>query len=327
VNVRWLTGFTGSFGSCLVGADGSVVLATDGRYGEQAAEQAPGAEVVVDRTRGWLPSRLDDAGLLGVDSADLAWDEVLALQSLLGAERIVPAPGHVEALRQRKDDAELALVRHACAVTSAAFEAMLSWLAPGMTEIAAARRLRDEIEARGGDGLAFPTILASGPHSARPHHAPTDRRLERGDLVKVDFGAQAGGYCADMTRTVALGTVDPRLRAVHDLVRAAQADGVAALADGVGAGDVDAVCRERIAADGYGDRFVHGTGHGLGLEIHEQPILSRGAAATLTNRMTVTVEPGVYLPGLGGVRIEDTVAVLPSGPEPLTTAVRDLLLL
>lgn len=326
VNVRWLTGFTGSAGSCLVRPDGSCLLVTDGRYAEQAAAQAADVELVIDRTRAWLPGRLH-GGRLGVESHDLPWEVVLRLAAELGEDRIVPTPRHVETLRQTKDAGELELIRQACAVTSAAFDALLGWLMPGMTEIEAAQRLRSEIEALGAEGLAFDTILASGPNSARPHHRPAERVLERGDLVKVDFGARVGGYCSDMTRTVALGFVSPELRRIHGIVREAQAAGVTAARPGMTAGDVDAACRDLIEAAGHGDQFVHGTGHGLGLEIHEQPILSRGSAATLTAHMTVTVEPGLYLPGVGGVRIEDVVALLPSGPRVLTSATTELVVL
>lgn len=326
VNVRWLTGFTGSAGSCLVGPEGSCLLVTDRRYAEQAAMQAADVELVIDRTRSWLPGRLG-GGRLGVESHHLPWDVALQLAAELGEDRIVPAPWHVETLRQAKDASELELIRQACAVTSAAFDALLGWLGPGITEVEAARRLRGEVEALGADGLAFETILASGPNSAHPHHRPTERALERGDLVKIDFGARVGGYCSDMTRTVALGGVAPALRRVHQIVREAQVTGVAAARPGVTAGDVDAACRDVIDAAGHGGQFVHGTGHGLGLEIHEQPILRRGAAATLTAHMTVTVEPGVYLPGVGGVRIEDVVAVLPSGPQVLTTATTEFVVL
>lgn len=327
VNVRWLTGFTGSAASALVRADTSLVLVTDDRYAEQAAAQAPDLEIVIDRTRGWLPPRLGEADRLGVESHALPWDVARELTDLFGEHRVVPTPGQVEALRQMKDWAELELIRRACAVTSTAFDALLGWLRPGMTETEAARRLRDEVEAAGGDGLAFDTILASGPNSARPHHRPGRRPLQRGDLVTIDFGALVAGYGADMTRTVALGSPDPELRRVYGIVCDAQAAGVAAVTDGVTAGAVDAACRDLITAAGLGDRFVHGTGHGLGLEIHEQPILRCGAAATLTSHMTVTVEPGIYLPGLGGVRIEDVVVVTPSGPEPLTTATHELVVL
>ncbi|MGH8901234.1 MAG: M24 family metallopeptidase [Egibacteraceae bacterium] len=326
VNVRWLTGFTGSAGTCLVRPDGSCLLVTDGRYAEQAAAQAADVELVVDRTRSWLPGRLA-GGRLGVESHDLPWDVVLQLAAELGEDRIVPMPRHVETLRHTKDAGELRLIRQACAVTSTAFDALLGWLRPGMTEVEAARRLRGEVEALGADGLAFDTILASGPNSAYPHHRPAERVLQRGDLVKVDFGARVGGYCSDMTRTVTLGSAAPQLRRVHGIVRQAQADGVAAARPGVTAGDVDAACRDVIDAAGHGDQFMHGTGHGLGLEIHEQPILMRGSTATLTAHMTVTVEPGVYLPGVGGVRIEDVVAVLPSGPQVLTTATTELVVL
>lgn len=327
VNVRWLTGFTGSAGSCLVRADGSCVLATDGRYAEQAAIQAPDVELVIDRTREWLADRLGPVERLGVESHALPWDAARALAAELEPVPVVPAPGYVEALRSIKDDGELDLIRQACTITSEAFVALLGWLAPGMTELEAAWRLRGEIERLGAEDLAFETILASGPNSGLPHHRPSMRRLERGDLVLVDFGARVGGYRADMTRVVALGSIDSRLLEVYGIVREAQAAGVAAAADGTPARAVDAACRELIAASGHGEQFVHGTGHGLGLEIHEQPILNGGSDATLTARMTVTVEPGVYLPGVGGVRVEDTVAVLPSGPEPLTTATHDLVVL
>jgi Xaa-Pro aminopeptidase len=326
VNMRWLTGFTGSAGSCLVRPDGSCLLVTDGRYAEQAAVQAADVEVVIDRSYSWLPGHLR-GGRLGVESHALPWDVVLQLAAELGEDQVVPVPRLVETLRQTKDAGELALIRQACEVTSVAFQRLLGWLRPGMTEIDAARRLRGEVEALGADGLAFDTILASGPNSARPHHRPTERALERGDLVKVDFGARVGGYCSDMTRTVALGFVEPELRDIYGIVRRAQAVGVAAARPGMAAREVDAACRDVIEAAGHGNRFVHGTGHGLGLEIHEQPILSRGSAATLTPHMTVTVEPGLYLSGVGGVRIEDVVAVLSSGPQVLTTVTTELVVL
>lgn len=327
VNVRWLTGFTGSAGRLLVADGGREVLVTDGRYAEQAAVEAPGLEVVLDRTWEWLPDRLDPGARLAVESHDLPWDVARELAGLLGDDRVVPAPRVVETLRQRKDDDELALLRRACAVTGEAFTAMLGWLSPGQTERHVARRLADEMVVRGAEGPSFDIILAGGPHSARPHHRPTDRRLRRGELVKADFGALVDGYHADMTRTVALGDPGAQLRAVHDLVRGAQSAGVARVRAGVAAADVDAACRDLIAAGGRGEEFVHGTGHGVGLEIHEEPILRREATARLTDRMVVTVEPGVYLPGLGGVRIEDVVLVTPDGAELLTTAPTELIVL
>lgn len=326
-NVRYLSGFTGSAGTLLVTADGTGdALATDGRYLEQAAEQAPDLPLVEARGPAWVAAAIGDRRL-GVDSDHLAWDAVLDLQERLGAERVVAAPGHPEALRAVKDDAEIAALRRACAVTAAAWRDLLGWLRPGLSERAVARRLRDALEDAGADGLAFDTIVASGPHGARPHHRPGARVLSAGDCVTVDFGAMVDGYRADMTRTAALGEPDPALRRIADLVVAVQTAGVAAVVAGAAAGDVDAACREPITAAGHGDGFLHPTGHGVGLDVHEHPILRPGARATLRPRMAVTVEPGVYVPGLGGVRVEDTVLVTDGHADVLTAAPRELAVL
>jgi Xaa-Pro aminopeptidase len=177
----------------------------------------------------------------------------------------------------------------------------------------------------GGDGAAFPPIVASGPNGSRPHHQPGHRALQAGDLVTMDFGAMVGGYHADMTRTVGLGPVDPALVRIHELVEAAQAAGVDAVRAGAATADVDQACRTVIDDGGHAKHFRHGTGHGVGLDIHETPFLTATSTGTLADRMTVTVEPGVYLPGLGGTRIEDVVLVGPSAAERLTTAPRSLI--
>lgn len=327
VNVRYLSGFTGSAARLLVTADGRAdALATDGRYLEQAAGETA-LDLVDSRGTEWLGERLGGRRRLGVESHALPWDDARALADALPGAEVVPAPRHVETLRRCKDDTELALVARACAATDVAYAALVTWLAPGLTEREVARRLDQELLDAGADGPAFSPVVASGPNGARPHHTPGARRLEPGDLVTLDFGAAVEGYASDMTRTVALGRPDRDLAAVYELVRAAQADGVDAARDGAEAGAVDAACRDRITAAGRGNAFVHPTGHGLGLEIHEDPILRSGATARLCDRMTVTVEPGVYLPGLGGVRIEDTLAVAPAGPEPLTRSPKDLVIL
>jgi Xaa-Pro aminopeptidase len=331
VNVRWLTGFTGSNGQLLVHPDGEV-LVTDGRYAEQAGGEAEGVEVVLGAPGAGAAERLSPGARLGVESHDLSWDQARRLRDGLEGVEVVAAPRWVEALREAKDLAEVEVLTQACGIADDAFAAMLEWLRPGLTELEIARRLDDELRDRGAQGPSFQTIVASGPNSARPHHQPTARRLERGDVLKTDFGALLHGYHGDMTRTVAIGEPPAELRTVHELVRTAQEAGRAAVADGATAGDVDRACREVIEAAGHGEHFVHPTGHGVGLEIHEEPVLHEQAVAILRPGMAVTVEPGVYLPGVGGVRIEDVVVVLEPGEdapaaEVLTRAPRDLLVL
>ena len=323
-NIRWLTGFSGSAGRVLLRADGPVVLVTDDRYTARAAAEAPDAEVVIDRTWGWLPEAAP--GRLGVEADHLPWATVRELTDLLDAEPTA-TEGIVSVLRQVKDAAEVGALRRACAVTSTAFEAALGWLRPGLTEAEVARRLVDEMLDRGADGSAFPPIVAAGPNGAVPHHAPGLRPLDPGDMVTMDFGALVDGYHADMTRTVALGSVTPDQQRIHDLVREAQRAGVDVAGDGVATATVDRACRSVIADGGHAEDFRHGTGHGVGLVIHEDPFLGATTAGTLKPGMTVTIEPGVYLPGLGGVRIEDVVLVTGTGVERLTTAPHGLLIL
>lgn len=323
VNVRYLTGFTGSVAALLVPAgETTSVLAVDDRYAEQARAETEAVELVVTRTDDWLAERAG-TGRVGLESNAVPWDRVRSLAELLPGE-VVPAPGHVEALRERKDPAELAAIRRACAITDEAFTSLCGWLAPGVSERGVARWLQHTLTGLGAHDRAFEMIVAGGPNSARPHHRPGERAIAAGDLLKVDFGALVDGYHADMTRTLALGDPDPELARVHELVRAANEAGLAAVTDGASAGAVDAACRDTISAAGYGERFTHSTGHGVGLQIHEAPSLRPDGRATLRAGMAVTVEPGVYLPGLGGVRIEDTVAVTGGEADVLTRSSKDL---
>lgn len=325
VNVRYLTGFTGSAGRLLVtAAGGGDVLVTDGRYDEQAGAEAPDLPRVITREDRWLPAALEGCSRLGLESHTISWDSARRLADLAGDVEVCPAPGHVEALRAVKDAGEVAALRRACAAGDAAFDDLLTWIRPGLTEREVALRLERTLVDLGADDPAFAAIVASGPNGARPHHRPGDRALETGDLVTLDFGARAAGYHSDMTRMVALGDPGDELRGVVELVRAAQRAGLDAVRAGETGGDVDAACREVVGAAGHGPAFVHGTGHGVGLEIHEAPRLASGSAATLDAGAVVTVEPGVYLPGRGGVRIEDTVLVTGGGPDVLTTAPKDL---
>lgn len=328
VNVRYLTGFTGSNGALLLTRDGGEVLATDGRYIEQSARQAPDVErAILPAVATGLAERAVKDGVrrLGFESHDVTVDLHEALAKA-GAELVSLKRG-VEALRVRKDDEEIALLREACAVADRAFARLLPNVRAGRTEKEVARELEALMLEEGGDGPSFETIVASGPNSAVPHHRPTERVLAEGEFVKFDFGSVYRGYHSDMTRTVALAPLADWQRDVYDLVARAQAAGREALSVGASCGELDRVSREVIEAAGHGDDYTHSLGHGVGLEIHEAPTLRKGATDTLADRTPVTVEPGVYLTGRGGVRIEDTLVVREDGPELLTTTTKDLLVL
>ncbi len=330
VNRRYLSGFTGSSGWLLVTA-GEAWLITDFRYEEQAQAEAAGWTVVVYRA----PDRLETAlarllgerrvTALGFDPDALTVSAHRALAEALPGVELRPAPRLVTALRAVKDEAELALIRRAMAQAEEAFARLLPEVRPGRSERELALELEFLMRRLGADGAAFDFIVASGPRSSLPHGQPTDRRLQAGDLVTFDFGARFAGYHSDITRTVVVGRADERQREVYEVVRAAQAAALAAVREGAKAEDVDRAARDVIAAAGYGERFGHSTGHGVGLEVHEYPTLAPRRDDLLVAGMVVTVEPGVYIPGWGGVRIEDTVVVTPSGCEVLCRTPKELL--
>jgi Xaa-Pro aminopeptidase len=327
VNLRWLTGFTGSAGMLLVLAD-HLVLVTDGRYREQASAELAAAgvdaELVVTATPGELFSsscRRRGVERVAAEADDLSW----AAATTAGREwfpdaDLVPTSGMIESLREQKHPTEVARTHAAARIADAALAEVVPLLAEGPSEVDVAVALESSMRRLGAEEPAFPTIVASGPNGALPHHHPDTRRIERGDLVVIDMGATVDGYRSDMTRTIAVGELDPTRQRLLDVVGAAQAAGVAAVAAGVACRDVDTAARSVIDAAGWGAEFVHPTGHGVGLEIHEPLRLSASSDATLAAGHVVTVEPGVYLPGLGGVRIEDTVEVTPSGCRRLTAS-------
>ncbi|MBM7772956.1 Xaa-Pro dipeptidase [Actinokineospora baliensis] len=331
-NLRYLTGFTGSNGALLVHADGDdrTVFCTDGRYQEQSAEQVPGLERLIDRaSAGALAARAaaDRMAVVGFESQHVTVDGLEALRHAAEGVELVRAPLLVEALRLVKDDTEVEALRQACAIGDAALAELISegGVRPGRTEREVARDLEDRMRDHGAAAPAFDTIVATGAHSAIPHHRPTDGVLRTGDFVKLDFGAQLHGYHSDMTRTLVLGTPADWQREIYDLVAEAQSAGTAALLPGTPVSAVDAAARQVIEDAGRGAQFLHGLGHGVGLQIHEAPSLAKSGEGTLSAAMAVTVEPGVYLSGLGGVRIEDTLIVRDTQPELLTQTTKQLM--
>jgi len=339
LNVRYLTGFTGSNGALLLRVDGADLFGTDGRYTTQAAAQVPDIEVLVDR--GTVPALARAAvrtgtGRLGFESHDLTVDGLEQLRGVLAdaaAGGTVPelesVRRAVEAQRAIKDDGEIEALRRACAVADQALAELTAEgaLRPGRTELEVGRELDARMLALGAEAPSFETIVATGANSAIPHHRPDATVLREGDFLKLDFGATVDGYHSDMTRTVVLKHAADWQREIYALVAESQAAGRAALAVGADVVAVDAASRDVIAAAGHGEHFTHGLGHGVGLEIHEAPGIGPLGAGSLAAGMAVTVEPGVYLPGHGGVRIEDTLIVTDDAPELLTLTSKELLVL
>lgn len=325
IGVRWLTGFTGTNGACIV-TPGERLLLTDFRYLVQAAEQVEGFEVVrAGRDLlGDVAARLP-RGQVGFDDADLS---VKAHRHL--AERtdtgvaLAPAGGILERLREVKDAGEQRRIAAAAELATDAFESILADGLAGRTERAVAIELEHRMRLAGAQDPSFPSIVAAGAHGALPHAEPRDVEIPAGVLVTIDWGACLDGYCSDCTRTVATGELGERERAVYDLVLRAQRAALAAVVPGRGCAAVDAVARDAIEAAGYGEQFGHGLGHGVGLEVHEGPRLAKSAEGELRAGSVVTVEPGVYLPGELGVRIEDLVVVADDGPRVLTGFTKEL---
>ncbi|MHB1517182.1 MAG: M24 family metallopeptidase [Acidimicrobiales bacterium] len=337
-NVRWLTGFSGSAGLLLVTA-AQALLVTDGRYRTQAEEQlaSAGVDGEVECFIGGVQAQRDaladaaPAGTIGLESDTVTWSALRSWTSVLEQAELVPTSGVVEDLRVVKDAGEVARMERAAAIADAALAEVVEMLSAGIpehatgdrhrypTELEVATALDHAMRRHGSEDRAFATIVASGENAAGPHARPGPRRMERGDPVVIDFGAVFDGYRSDMTRTFCLGGAPAGLLAeLFSVVADAQTLGVRAVRAGVASGSVDAAAREPIVAAGWGDRFEHGTGHGVGLDIHERPWVGAGSTAILSPGAVVTVEPGIYLPGTGGVRIEDTLVVTDDGCRPLT---------
>ncbi len=323
-DVRWLVGFTGSAGEVLVTRD-AVLLLTDGRYGLQAAAQVDAAGVDArieadhDEHAERLTAALDGCDHVALQADHLTWARKRRLAAGVFTDfELHPTEGVLLRLRARKEAAEVARIQAAAAIADAALGAVSERIAAGTSEVALALALDTTMREMGASGPSFETIVASGPNGARPHHRPGQRVLEDGDLVVIDFGATVDGYRSDMTRTFAIGKVSRTARRMLDTVTEAQAAGVAAVRAGVPASSIDDACREVIDAAGWEDAFLHSTGHGVGLDIHEEPRVTATNSDKLRAGEVLTVEPGVYLAKHGGVRVEDTLLVTTKGSRPLT---------
>lgn len=316
-SIRYLCGFVGSFGDLIV-TDSKALLVTDGRYENAARRDAREVSVEIGaQGKELVPEALGEGAGRRVlfDAEGVSVARLLEWQSLSEAE-FAPAPGLLDGLRAVKDEEEIELIRKACRITDAAWDAIQPDLRPGATEIGIALRLAELQMDLGAESQAF-CIVASGPNSAYPHHQPTARALTEGDLVKVDFGCTVEGYGSDLTRTVVLGEPTDLQRTIYDAVHRAQVAGCAAVRDGVTCDEVDRAARSIIEEAGFGERFNHGLGHGVGLA-KDPPHVRPGYALESGN--VVTIEPGIYIEGVGGVRIEDVLAVTDDGADILSRA-------
>lgn len=330
INVRYLSGFTGSNGALLVHADGRASFVSDGRYTDQAAAECPDIDRHTSRELAatlLAHAELTTGARLGVETHAMSVDAYDALTGTVGDSgvELTSLDRAVEGLRVVKDDAELDALRTACEISTAALRDIHNGGLVGRTETEIARDLEWRMYAHGAEAVGFDTIVASGPNSAIPHHSPTGRVVERGDLLKIDFGARYAGYHADCTRTVVIGSAADWQREIYAAVREAQQAGLGALVAGNPIADADRLPRKVLDDAGYLEAFTTGIGHGVGLVIHEDPFIRSAATGTLLARTPITMEPGIYLSGRGGVRIEDTLIVEDGAPTILTDYSKDLL--
>lgn len=323
-NVRYLSGFTGSSGFLLI-AKAGMAFATDFRYKEQAGKEVSGWDIVMEKNRMDTLKRLSRRfGLKCLRFEPAVPYEFWGRLKALGLE-LRPARAAVERLREKKDSLEMDSIKEAVRRAESAFLDVLPYIRTGASEISIALRLEEALKKKGSNLIPFGIIVASGPNSAMPHARATERRLAPGDLVVVDWGGEAGGYFSDMTRTLLVkGPMAGKKREIYGIVLEAQRKAISAVSCGVPAREIDNSARDIIKRAGYGSFFGHGVGHGVGLEVHERPGISGKARGRIEEAMVFTIEPGIYVPGLGGVRIEDMVVVRKKGAGLLTTLPRGL---
>ena len=327
-NRRYLSGFTGSSGWLLVSKQ-KAILATDFRYVEQAKGESPDYEIV--QTKGelhdWLPGLISDSGWnrLGFEANYISYDSHHKLRQAIETKHVdlelVPTTGLVEELRAIKEPGELEFITKAVALADAALEQAKAIIRPGITEKEAAWEIEKLLRQEGSEGIAFEIIVASGPNSALPHARPTERTIQSGEPVLIDMGARFNGYCSDLSRTLFFGQADNTLRRIYDIVLRAQTAAIEGVEAGMDAAQADRLARRTIEQAGYGDAFGHGLGHGVGLAVHESPRLGFNSSDSLADGMVFTIEPGIYLVGQGGIRIED-MAVLENGKARVLTGAR-----
>lgn len=326
-NIRYLTGFTGSEGVCLIWPGHGGVLQVDGRYLTQANEQVKTVEVGLVRDQladAAKKIRAKNAHTVGFEASAMTFEMYARLRKLLRGVSLKPFGNDIQTLRTVKDKAELALIEQAANVSHRALQKVFPMIQPGVRERDIALELDFQMRKAGAEDISFPTIIASGPRSALPHAEPGMRKVRPGDAVVIDYGAVVKGYHSDETCTIMVGHVGSKIGRLYAIVKEAHDRAIASVRAGVSCREVDGIAREVIAREGFGDFFSHGTGHGVGLDVHEAPRLSPMSDAILEEGMVVTVEPGIYLPGCGGVRIEDMVLVEKSGCRLLTKTSKKL---
>lgn len=328
-NRTYMTGFTGTAGVVLLSAERALFI-TDFRYVEQAQKQAVGYEIVqhTGPITEEVAKRAKELGItkLGFEQDTLTYSEYRMYGDKAEAE-LMPVSGLVEKLRLIKTDAEIKILKEAAQIADAAFTHILSFIRPGVSELAVSNELEFFMRRQGAVSSSFDIIVASGHRSALPHGVASEKLIETGEFVTLDFGAYYKGYCSDITRTIAVGEPSQDLKDIYDVVLEAQLRGLGGIRAGITGKEADALTRDYITEKGYGQYFGHSTGHGIGLEIHEGPGLSFRSDAVLEPGMAVTVEPGIYIAGLGGVRIEDDVIVTKEGNEILTHSPKELIIL
>ncbi|MEW6685868.1 MAG: Xaa-Pro peptidase family protein [Candidatus Edwardsbacteria bacterium] len=330
-NLRYLCGFSGSSGVLLVLANRAQFF-TDFRYQEQCKEELPKAVKVSIVKKELLREFIENQSVrrlknIGFESCDLRYAQYRQFKKLLRKIRLVPLGNFVENLRGKKDKTEIEKIRQAAKIADRTFVTILTFIKPGMNEIDLATEIDYQIRKYGAEKPSFEPIVASGFKGALPHAKPTNKKIKKGELIVLDLGANYQGYCSDMTRTVILGKPTKRQREIYELVLSAQKAGLAAVKDGEKAAEVDRKARLIIEKAGYGRNFGHGLGHGIGLEVHEMPGVSSRSEKILEEGMVVTIEPGVYIPQWGGVRIEDSVVVRKEGAEILTKSPKEMIVL